>query len=184
MEWVLIGLAVFVLLLLGWAIIKLNFYKRLFSPAHFLEFAELLVPARQAAWELVGQPPQNPATEDPRCFLTSSNLAVFYTVAVEDDIYINHISLSLAGRATPKAVGSTFTAYVAHLFHMQPEAVEVGVSDAMVHHIVFAVPAGKADEFAARELEIPKLEQIPHIQTQCYQARERLKYDENFSVPL
>lgn len=182
--WITLGVLLGVALL--WVLSRGRFYKRLYSDEHLLEFADQLAEAKRAAWSMTGEAPNDLPTEDPRCFITSANIAVFYTVDFEDEgFFANHLSLSLAGSGyTPRVVGALFSAYVAHLLGLPTEAISVGVSDRTVHHIGFAISENDGSAFAAMPVEIPQKEDVRKVFSDCLDARARLRYDENFSVTI
>lgn len=110
MQWFLLVLGV----LVGWWLIgRVRLYGRLFAPAHYRELNERLVSARAAALARVDDELNDITPEDPRAILTSAGLVVFVTIRRDGDVYVHHISLSLAGRPTTHALGRTFTVFVA-----------------------------------------------------------------------
>ena len=162
---VVVVLVVGLLLLSGGAV-----YKAIFSPEHYVEFAQRLAKSKQAACNMIGNLEETESPlDDPRMFLTSAGMAVMYSVdsAEGDAGYVHHLSLSIAGRRTPAAVGRSYLLYISRLLGIEPDRMQFGVSPMTVHHCEFLLNEGEQAAFAAQAIEVPSLEAAKQIHREC-----------------
>lgn len=112
-------------------------YARIFAGTHYAQVADGLGPARDAAAtraETPREPDGPPDDDDPRFIFTDQGLAVGYSVVRTEPEYVHHLSVSMAGGYTPRAVGETFTLFVAEAMAWPMDRARFFVSEHPVYH--------------------------------------------------
>lgn len=142
MTWIWLGLAAFVLLVMGALFFVLNGRRigPLFSDEHLAEVASAVPALRRTA---LAQPADEPAS------LQTSMLVAAYTVTREDTAWVHHISVSNA--VTPaRAAGTFFLGLLRGLLRLDAyPPFAVFVTQSQVFHLVVHLSDEQQDVFAA-----------------------------------
>ena len=113
MFWIIVSVAIPLLIVLLWLILKIRRFAKVYSPGHYVEFAELLSAATSAACDRIGPPLLELEGPDPRGFVSSTGLAVVYTIVLENGEYRRHFSVSM-GSNTMRAKREELTGSETH----------------------------------------------------------------------
>lgn len=167
-----LGMMVVVLMM----IVKGPGYRRIFAARHFVEFGGLVAAAGKAGCTLMNEPPIEPANEDGRLVVSSAGLVFVYSVDEEAGEYVHRLSVSIAGKYTPHALGGTFTVFAAQVLGLDPTKGKVGISPNRVHHAEFLLQRAEQAEFERRTPTVPKEEQVSVIHKECGELRDRLDW--------
>ncbi len=151
-------------------------YRALFAPAHMVEFARLLGRLRAAALQRIETEPSPIAADDPRAGATAAGLVLVYTIHRQDNQFVHHYSLSMAGRRTHHGVGGTFVMYVARLLGVEPARLVLLVSQKGVHHAEFSLTPDQQEASAATAVRIPTEREIADMLPECTRWRDRAEF--------
>ena len=178
MFWLIVGLLVCIGVPLLWITTRINRYKSLFAPAHFVELAQALQKVKAAALMQISTEGEErpPLSDDARVLRTTPDLALLYTVALRGEEYVHHYSISLAGRYTPSAVGETFTLYVAQRMGVDLHKVTLRVSEANVFHTEFVLTPTEQEAFAQHKIDVPDAERAKTLYQECLMLREQVTF--------
>jgi hypothetical protein len=172
--WVCAGLLVAALV--GWIFLRSRAYRRLFADEHFLEVAQAVARLKVAALGKVIALGSDEALSptDPRALVTSSGLALFYTVRRDDERFVHHYSVSVAGGYTSRVVGEMFTLFIARLLGVPFEALTLEVGRSAVHHAEFHLSTAEQVKFA--ELAVLKAQpaEITSFRREYMEVRKHL----------
>lgn len=173
MIWIITSVVGLILLFTLRVILTGRRYIKVYAPKHYREFAESLTKVTAAACVKIGEPPAHAPTDDPRGFVTSAGLLVFYTIAPENGGYRHHFSISM-GPYTPRAVGGTFVIYLARLLAIDLQRLLIGVSQRKVFHAQCILSRDEQVDFKTRQIEIPSIEAAQQIHVECFQEYQGL----------
>ncbi|MFT5122389.1 MAG: hypothetical protein ACI9TH_001306 [Kiritimatiellia bacterium] len=151
MTGIIIATAVTVVILGAFIFMRSRPYKKIFSPRHYQEFAQTLGPTTEMACHMIGILPKVPYHEDARFFVTSAGIACAYSIKQVGELFDHHVSISVAGRVTPRAVGSAFSSFVGNLVGMEAQRLRVGVSKSGVFHTMIQLSAEEQAAFKQRK---------------------------------
>jgi hypothetical protein len=151
LKWLIIGLVLF--LLYRW-IIRVPRYGRLFSPEHLREVAGGLERALPVALEYVGKPPPSDPFAAGSAFMTSADIAVFYTIAKSDGGgFEHHLSMSYKGGSFARAAGGFLGAAMGRLLRVPSQKGVLALSTSGVYHYLAPLSASEHAELLARGIE-------------------------------
>ncbi len=160
-----------------WLLARARTYERLFSNEHFSEIARAAVILKAAALERVDESdeasPFSPA--DPRAFVTRANLLVFYTVWRRDEQVVHHVSVSVLGDITARAVGTTFVAWFAMLVGLPVDQVVLEVAPTTVHHGKVTLTRSEHDRTSMAPVLDVAPAYVAGLRRACLDARSRMK---------
>jgi len=146
LKWALIGLVVF--LIYRYAKTRPR-YEKIFSAAHLMELDRGLLRSRVAAMERVGQRALGLPFAEGTAFVTSADIAVFYTISTnEKDGFEHHVSLSYRGGFLATAAGAFLAAAIRRLLDVTHQECALARSSRGVFHFIFSLSAEAQARFA------------------------------------
>ena len=175
MGWAL-GIGIPVVLLVLFVLVKGRKYNAIYAPGHFIELAQSLQRAKDAACGKIGVPPITPPTDDDRVILSSARIASMYTVDQADDGFSHYFSISIAGGYTPHAVGGMFTVYFTNLLGIPLDKLQLGISEANVYHCRYHLTADEHTDVQDLQISIPTEESATERHRQCMADRDKLQW--------
>lgn len=151
LKWLFVALLVF--LAYRW-IVRMPRYTRVFAPEHLMEIAGGLDRALPVAVEYAGKPPPADPFAAGSAFMTSADVAVFYTIAKGDKgEFEHHISLSYKGGRFASAAGGYLGAAIGRLLRVAPKQGTLALSTRGVFHYLVSFSAPEHDELVKRGIE-------------------------------
>jgi len=151
-------------------------YGRLFATEHFIEIARACGPLRAAAIARADYPAAESAVEqgDPRTFLSHGPLIVVYTARALEEHVVHHLSVSVPGRVTTGAAGTTFIAWLAMVLGWPIDEVVLSVAPSTVHHAELRVTRAEHARIAASPLLEVTPANVDELRRACLEARSRI----------
>ncbi len=177
MEWVCGGL---VIALLGsWIINRILVYRRIFANQHFIEVTQSLRKIREAAInDVIDSRDNTPLSpNDPRVVVTSSRLALAYTVVKIEDGFVHHYSVSVAGGYTSHTVGATFILFVSGLLGVPLDVQMFGVGRSTVHHAEFQLTNEGHTEFANHPIPEISLDDVKAFRAEWIVVNKQIQWE-------
>ena len=176
MMWLVILIALAIVAIVAMFFFGGGLYKRIFCATHFVELAGVLQRSKDAACRSVDRPPQLPPVGDPRVNVSSAEVATMYTVTSVEDEFEHYLSVSIAGRYTPHAVGGTLIVYFAKLLGVPLNSLEPGISERNVYHCVFRLSAAAHSELASRLIAVPTIQEFEAQRQQLFTDRDSIEW--------
>jgi hypothetical protein len=178
-HWVAGAVVVALLLVIWWLVVRGRAYRRVFADEHIVEFARAIAGLKRAAIAGVeeGELGAPLGSDDRRQVLTDGGLLLCYTISRQGEEYHHHLSLSMAGRYTPAAVGRCFVAYAGLLLGVPPGVLAVGRSENSYFHAQFGLAAEGQAEFERAEVQVPPPAAAAQVQAECFRAGEQLRVE-------
>jgi hypothetical protein len=151
LKWLLWG--VLALLLYRW-VTRMPRYGRLFAPEHLIEISVGLGRALPVAMEYIGKSaPADPFAAG-SAFMTSADIAVFYTIAKSDGGAIeHHVSMSHKGGRFAAAAGGYLGAASGRMLRVPAKEGVLALSNRGVFHYLVSFSALEHTRFAERGVE-------------------------------
>ena len=175
MGWAL-GIGIPLAILVLFVLAKQRKYNAVYAPQHFIELAQSLQRAKDAACAKIGTPPITPPTDDDGVILSSARIASMYTVDQTEDGYSHYFTISIAGGYTPHAVGGMFTVYFTNLLRIPHDKLQLGISEANVYHCRYHLTANEHVDVQDLQVSIPTVESVTEMHRQCMADRDKLQW--------
>jgi len=171
-KWLIIGLILF--LLYKWIRGRPR-YARIFGPEHLLELRRGLAGAKTAALARAGDKPPADPFADGSAFLTSADIAVFYTIAkAPAGGFEHHVSMSYRGGFFARAAAGYLAAVIRRLLDVRSSQCVLAASTSGVYHLIFSLSAEEHASFAAQPVEDPSPDAAPALCAQAMAERDAL----------
>lgn len=151
-------------------------YQQIFTPEHYIEFAQSLTSIVNAANNKINEPLECPPARDSRCIVTNATLAVIYTIEQKENEYEHHIVLNVLGTGyTPNAIGMTYLIYIAFLLKIDFKQVFFARTENAVYHSVFKLTPNQQRKLNSYKIPIPSMNDTQEINDYCVKQRETLQ---------
>ncbi|UQA62771.1 hypothetical protein [Polyangium aurulentum] len=172
LKWIIIGLVLF--LLYKW-IRRRPRYDRIFAPDHVIELRRGLAGAKTAALARAGEKPAADPFADGSAFLTSADIAIFYTVAkAPAGGFEHHVSMSYRGGFFARAAAGYLAAVIRRLLDLTTSQCVLAASTSGVYHLIFSLSAEEHARFAAQPVANPSHDAVPALCAQAMAERDAL----------
>jgi hypothetical protein len=149
--------------------------KKIFSNDHLIEIAEQMEVGKPLAVSLADVAEEKFALEDdPRTFVTSAGIVIYYTISRNENLYLHHFSLTDQYGITAHAVGATLVVYIGLLLNIPPDILTVERSEQQVFHASFDLTEAEQAMFVASPLQTPTLAKVRAMLEECREARHTL----------
>lgn len=149
LKWILIGLVVFLFYRLAKGRPR---YGRLFSAAHLMEIDRGIERASARATERIGEASPKDPFADGCAFMTTADIAVFYTIAkAPNGTFEHHVSLSYRGGPFARAAGGYLAAAIGRLLEIPLSQLNLAESSSGVYHLIFALSSAAQERFSKRK---------------------------------
>jgi hypothetical protein len=178
-EWICLGLGVAAPVI--WIALRVRLSRRLLAEEHFLEVARGVLRLKAAALERVIVTEEDNVRwgEDPRTLVTSSRLAVIYTLhkTEEQEQFVHHYSMSVAGGYMAHAVGERLVLFVAKLLGVPFEKLALlVVVRSMVYHAEFILSEAEQAEFVSRSVSELSVAEVNAFLREFLEASKHLQW--------
>lgn len=152
LKWLFLIIVVF--LFVRWARRQNPRYMHLISPEHLMEISGGLGRALPIAVEYMGRPPAADSFAVGNAFMTSGNVAVFYTIARADDGgFEHHISMTHQRRPLSKEIAAFLAAGMARMLGLPGMKGVLAQSKTATFHFIVPFTAADHQALVARGIE-------------------------------
>jgi hypothetical protein len=173
-----IVLGIIVTLFLLWRIPRNAQLHKIFSDEHLIEIAEQFETIKPLAINLSDIDEERFALEDdPRAFITSGEISMYYTIHKdrESNLFYHHFSLKDQYGVTVHGVGATLVLYIARLLNIAPDILTIERSPQHVFHVSFELTQEQERVFEESSLRVPTPTEARRLFRECLEARHTLK---------
>lgn len=157
-----------------------EYYRKLFTVGHYREVALVLEKLRHQAGlhALKGEEYATLGEDDPRVALTSRRLYMAYTIRLEEDLYIHHLSVTTPPRGgITVSAGETFVSFFAWRLGLKPTDC-VAFLGASVFHLEFTVSHEHQPAFMERSLTLPTDIDLGTIREEVLRIRGQIEFSD------